>query len=52
MVQIVAPLVGAWIESLLLRFTNPFNFVAPLVGAWIERQKKHNIKVVTRSLLL
>ena len=33
----VAPLVGAWIEILLLSLTLICRvFVAPLVGAWIE----------------
>ena len=46
--QKVAPLVGAWIEILILIIVAVFFLVAPLVGAWIEilmevieiRQKK------------
>ena len=34
--NIVAPLVGAWIEILFKYFTACSNRVAPLVGAWIE----------------
>ena len=32
----VAPLVGAWIESFIKRSRPKFKSVAPLVGAWIE----------------
>ena len=32
----VAPLAGAWIEMLLLRFHARRCLVAPLAGAWIE----------------
>ena len=32
----VAPLVGAWIEILYMRFQKRRTYVAPLVGAWIE----------------
>ena len=32
----VAPLVGAWIETVALRTENTEDNVAPLVGAWIE----------------
>ena len=35
--MIVAPLVGAWIESALVSFAYNVGSVAPLVGAWIER---------------
>ena len=34
--KIVAPLVGAWIETDSGGFQNLINYVAPLVGAWIE----------------
>ena len=33
---IVAPLVGAWIEIILLAVITTTLCVAPLVGAWIE----------------
>ena len=36
----VAPLVGAWIEIVMLGVLVWFKFVAPLVGAWIEIQQK------------
>ena len=36
----VAPLVGAWIESFIKRSRPKFKSVAPLVGAWIERNLK------------
>ena len=32
----VAPLVGAWIETCSLWYDTPPHQVAPLVGAWIE----------------
>ena len=32
----VAPLVGAWIEIIVLVIKNWGSIVAPLVGAWIE----------------
>ena len=32
----VAPLVGAWIEIVLVRHIGQVICVAPLVGAWIE----------------
>ena len=32
----VAPLVGAWIEIILIVMFGYLVFVAPLVGAWIE----------------
>ena len=32
----VAPLVGAWIEIVILRRKGGVSKVAPLVGAWIE----------------
>ena len=37
---LVAPYVGAWIETISFRFTAPCHGVAPYVGAWIETQKK------------
>ena len=36
MVPIVAPYVGAWIETYDEFLTSFFNGVAPYVGAWIE----------------
>ena len=36
--DIVAPLVGAWIESYALLAIFKMCKVAPLVGAWIERK--------------
>ena len=35
-INAVAPLVGAWIETLLGMTRNGGPAVAPLVGAWIE----------------
>ena len=32
----VAPLVGAWIETWVYMIKIKFHVVAPLVGAWIE----------------
>mgnify|MGYP001863132108 FL=1 len=32
----VAPLAGAWIETILRRLTDDRDVVAPLAGAWIE----------------
>ena len=32
----VAPLVGAWIETVSLPHVFQLSYVAPLVGAWIE----------------
>ena len=32
----VAPYVGAWIETSILKGQSLFTFVAPYVGAWIE----------------
>ena len=42
----VAPLVGAWIETLELALTSDKNEVAPLVGAWIETAKRISIRNV------
>ena len=39
--MIVAPLVGAWIESVYAIYTLTRFIVAPLVGAWIERLRTH-----------
>ena len=36
MEDIVAPLVGAWIEIKGIHCIDIFPFAAPLVGAWIE----------------
>ena len=33
---LVAPYVGAWIETGVSSKSNPSKFVAPYVGAWIE----------------
>ncbi len=35
----VAPLVGAWIETLMTDSRLTSSSVAPLVGAWIETQR-------------
>ena len=35
-IELVAPLVGAWIEMISSVFGSPISGVAPLVGAWIE----------------
>ena len=32
----VAPLVGAWIEIMIIDMDDDIKYVAPLVGAWIE----------------
>ena len=32
----VAPLAGAWIETLVVRYLKEDKIVAPLAGAWIE----------------
>ena len=34
--QLVAPYVGAWIETRLASYLGYGGFVAPYVGAWIE----------------
>ena len=34
--EVVAPLVGAWIEIILAPQNHKIKSVAPLVGAWIE----------------
>ena len=47
----VAPLVGAWIEILILVVLAVACNVAPLVGAWIEINDNRIIKVEERSLL-
>ena len=41
MVDIVAPLVGAWIEINKLAHSIEEAIVAPLVGAWIEILSNH-----------
>ena len=33
---IVAPLAGAWIETVIRHYNAEFSEVAPLAGAWIE----------------
>ena len=48
---IVAPLVGAWIEILLLSNQSSPIFVAPLVGAWIEINIFCELVRLTWSLL-
>ena len=47
----VAPLVGAWIEILILVVLAVACNVAPPVGAWIEIHDNRIIKVEERSLL-
>ena len=37
----VAPLVGAWIETVQIRGKTQVVSVAPLVGAWIETSKEN-----------
>ena len=39
----VAPLVGAWIEILILSPAYSYLVVAPLVGAWIEIVRQYSI---------
>ena len=48
----VAPLVGAWIESIKGKISYWYVSVAPLVGAWIERTPHKLIKLCLPSLLL
>ena len=40
MVAVVAPLVGAWIETNIGASSPTSSIVAPLVGAWIETGSK------------
>ncbi len=35
-VRVVAPLAGAWIETVILLRLTQVSLVAPLAGAWIE----------------
>ena len=44
---IVAPFVGAWIETLNLPVQFSFNFVAPFVGAWIETERRAEMERIT-----
>ena len=44
----VAPLVGAWIETLYSQLVCRFTGVAPLVGAWIETES--NEILIVRKL--
>ena len=46
--KVVAPLVGAWIEMLLLCYTKDNKLVAPLVGAWIEIYICHTVTTCNR----
>ena len=47
----VAPLVGAWIEIMLVISVDAGDLVAPLVGAWIEiRSKGTGTTLVVPSL--
>ena len=48
--EVVAPLVGAWIEIANKGTIDWDNVVAPLVGAWIEINNFHGT-IQTRSLL-
>ena len=41
--QLVAPCVGAWIETYAHCFRTLFGYVAPCVGAWIETAFSANI---------
>ena len=41
----VAPLVGAWIETVIGRKMSDWVRVAPLVGAWIETQSEYDTKI-------
>ena len=49
--DLVAPLVGAWIEILVRPHVRSYMRVAPLVGAWIEikMQKNFNEGIVGRT---
>ena len=46
---VVAPYVGAWIETHLLLWTLILSLVAPYVGAWIETSLACQINDVFRS---
>ena len=48
----VAPLVGAWIESINNKLMETLELVAPLVGAWIERLVSETLNDSVESLLL
>ena len=46
----VAPLVGAWIETLIVYLSKNLLCVAPLVGAWIETKKRRaEVEELVRS---
>ena len=45
----VAPLVGAWIETAIVPKSGYFQGVAPLVGAWIETLGKSTKKYLRKS---
>ena len=46
----VAPLAGAWIETSIVFLVPEYNPVAPLAGAWIETNTSNNpIKINTMS---
>ena len=46
---LVAPHVGAWIETLEQALSCRSNFVAPHVGAWIETSRAMNYQLPKRS---
>ena len=45
----VAPLAGAWIESMMMRSKTSKKYVAPLAGAWIERNRLQFIARIVQS---
>ena len=47
---LVAPRVGAWIETTLTTEGQDHRYVAPRVGAWIETRQTMNIPSMRRSL--
>ena len=47
--MIVAPYVGAWIETWPYRFGSDSLTVAPYVGAWIETWHQHRLKDMETS---
>ena len=47
--QLVAPRVGAWIETSFKVYPSILNNVAPRVGAWIETSLDNALKVISVS---
>ena len=51
MMDLVAPLVGAWIEIVKPSKAHHMSIVAPLVGAWIEMPILIDLQLSPKSLL-